>query len=499
MSQFNANFAKISGGTYIDYAPTLDPNVTYSILGVTYTGYNYTPIIQSVTTLREDYPVDDFGFPMMPQASSNYFFQKGAGWYESTPQHRSPEEINYTTSTFTGQNYNIQTQLEPFTYGQKYLERYRNFPFLGKGYTIRQIIDNKKSWAYNEDLIRTSFEGNFNANYQAESDKFVLNVKNVDLFLNPAQGLSYDVWVMCNQYNYPIPQTGLTTPYPSPGGVDWTQINPQPQTSTFFEFAQKFWINMINVRDRLYSFDGKTSGYPLLQKIYWLYLESGQAINVPNDNFTYATMIKYVEGIGGYWMKLVDQMVPATTIWNGGVKYENSIFHRQKFVWRRQAGCQIIPIPCVPCELTSNIFPQDCMSEYASCSYYPTVNNIPTELYYVLGQVLLNSGIDPSNTTCDLNSLITEWYIEVKINGVQMIYQKFFDGLGYGLPGVSSPTSIVWDSAVDTAFTELFNYGFWYSQNGFTITVFNLGCDANDVGNLLEINVGVDYSIQCLS
>ncbi len=39
----------------------------------------------------------------------------------------------------------IQTQLEPFTYGEKYLERFRNFPYLGIGFELEKTIDNKKS------------------------------------------------------------------------------------------------------------------------------------------------------------------------------------------------------------------------------------------------------------------------------------------------------------------------------------------------------------------
>ena len=94
--------------------------------------------------------------------------------------------------------------------------------------------------------------------------------------------------------SYPIPLTGLSNPYPTTGNTDWTVINPKPQQKDFFEFSQTFWNNMINVRNRQVATDGKTSGYPTLQSIYWKYLESGQAINIPNDNFTYQTMIDYV-------------------------------------------------------------------------------------------------------------------------------------------------------------------------------------------------------------
>lgn len=40
-------------------------------------------------------------------------------------------------------------------------------------------------------------------------DRLVLNVKNVDIFMNPAQGLGHDVWYMSRTYNFPIPEEGL--------------------------------------------------------------------------------------------------------------------------------------------------------------------------------------------------------------------------------------------------------------------------------------------------
>ena len=61
-------------------------------------------------------------------------------------------------------------------------------------------------------------------------------------------------------------------------------------------------------------------------------------VNIQNNNFTYQTMTDYVEKIGTYWTKLVEQVVPATTIWNTGTKISNSNFHRQKFIYRRQSG-----------------------------------------------------------------------------------------------------------------------------------------------------------------
>jgi hypothetical protein len=366
--------------------------------------------------------MDEEGYPMAPINSESYFFQKGSGWFEQTPQHRAPEEVNLTNSVFTGSNPNYQTVLVPYSYGQEYLNRFRKFPFMNLGYQLTPTIDNNKSWVDNEVGLRVNLDGNINARYFTEDDKLVLNVKNVDIFLNPAQGLSYDVWSMSRKYNYPIPNQGMNyvqptycdpkpySPYPSRGGVDWTEIVPLPKRKTFFEFAQTFWLNMINVRNRQYSSNGKTGGYPTLESIFWRYLESNETINIPNDNFTYKTMLEYVNGLGDYWIRLIEQMVPATTIWNTGIKLENSIFHRQKFVWRRQEGCELIPTPCKPCSLISNIFTYDCPIESVECPIYPwSVNPQIQSLNGVLGNVL-NSYL--TNNGYTLNGL---WTLELTI------------------------------------------------------------------------------------
>jgi hypothetical protein len=45
-------------------------------------------------------------------------------------------------------------------------------------------------------------------------------------------------------------------------------------------------------------------------------------------------MAKYVKSLGDYWIRIIEQMVPTTTLWTGGIKIENSAFHRDKFVYR---------------------------------------------------------------------------------------------------------------------------------------------------------------------
>jgi len=513
MVEFDTQYASISGGTYVQQTPTLENGNTFTIFGVQYTGFTTSETIYDVNIFRDEFPVDEEGYPLAPLNTEGYFFQIGSGWFEQTPEHRAPTQADPTLNVFTGNNPDYQTVLQPYSYGQEYLNRFRYFPYMDMGYTLTPVIDNNKSWADYETGLRTNFDGGLNSRYLVEDDRLVLNVKNVDLFMNPAQGLAYDVWFMSRQYNYPIPDQGLfyvpptycdptpTSDYPVRGGVDWTEINPQPKRKTFFEFAQTFWLNMINVRNRQFATDGKTGGYPTLASIYWKYLESEQIAGIQNNNFTYQTMMEYVNGIGDYWIRLVEQMIPATTIWNTGTRLENSIFHRQKFVWRRQEGCQIVPVPCKPCELTSTIFRYDCPIEQVECGIYPWESNPQiTGFGGVLGQVMNNylnlNGYTLGN--CDLNSLTTNWYVDLRLNGEPVVQYNFFNGVGYLDPVLSSPSNTDWLNALYTSLNDLKNYGYdYYLTTEDTIVIYNAICSESEVGTNFKLNVGINFNILC--
>jgi len=513
LSQFDTQFAQISGGTYVQQIPILEAGNIFSIFGNTYTGFTTTGDIQDVNITIDEYPMDEYGYPTTPTNSESYFFQMGSGWFEQTPQHRAPEEVDLTNSVFVGNNPNYQTVLLPYSYGQEYLNRYRKFPFMDLGYTLRETIDNNKSWVDNEIGIRTNLDGNFNARYYVSDERLVLNVKNVDLFLNPGQGIAYDIWFMSRQYNYPIPNEGMNyvtptpcdpkpySPYPSRGGVDWTEINPQPKRKTFFEFAQTFWLNTINVRNRQFSSNGKTGGYPTLESIFWRYLQSNETIGIPNDNFSYKTMMEYVNGLGDYWIRLVEQMVPATTIWNTGVRLENSIFHRQKFVWRRQEGCQLMKVPCKPCSITSNLFSHDCPLETVECPIYPWTNH-PTITTFngVLGQLMTNY-LDENGyilNDCDFNGMTSEWFVDLQIDDITVVKYSFFNGVGYSSPIYSVPTGTTYNDGLLIALESLKDYGYdYYLTTTDTVVLSNQVCTVSEQGINFKLNIGINFNILC--
>jgi hypothetical protein len=368
-----------------------------------------------------------------------------------------------------------------------------------EGFKLQKVVDNNKSWLADDDKIRVSTQGDYNAYYFVDNEKLVMNVKNVDIFLNPAQGLVYDVWDQSRRYDYPIPESGLTVGYPVPGGVDWTYVDPKPKKKTFFEFSQTFWQNMINTRNRQYISDGKTGGYPTLQSIWWKYIESEQTVGLPNNKYTYQKLIDYVNGIGPYWTKLVEQMVPATTIWNGGVRLENSVLHKQKFVYRRQRGCQFIPVPVDPCYIISSIFDYTCNSEYVEFYIYPWLNgdinvsNFNGILANRINNMLSSSGLTLNQ--CYQDSVQTEWYVDLRINNQIIIQDSFYNGYGYN----DVPTDSQWRNALIDYLPTLYDYGYTYFLNGNKLTITNLGCVSQNLEETVTLNVGINININCAS
>jgi hypothetical protein len=497
LDQFRTQWAKISGGTYVSQTPTYVPGDLYKIQGQQFTGITVSTTYENVNISLEDYPMNENGFPKAPPDTETFFFQLGAGWYESTPQHRSPDEVQVTGEIFTGQNYDIQTQLQPFSYGQKYLDRFRKFPYMNEGFKLRKTIDNLKTWLSDDNKIRVSRNADYNAYYYVDDEKLVLNVKNIDLFLNPAQGLVYDVWDQSRRYDYPIPESGLSVNYPVPGGVDSTFIKPEPKKKTFFEFYQTFWENMINVRNRQYITDGKTGGYPTLQSVWWKYLESEQTVGLPNNKYTYQKLIDYINGIGPYWIKLVEQMIPATTIWNSGTRLENSVFNKQKFVYRRQRGCEIVPVPANPCYIVSSIFEYDCSTEVVEFGIYPwvngdiTVNSFQAILLNRLNNFLQLLGIQLSQ--CVESSVKSDWYLILKIGDEEIINEFFYTGYGQ----TDAPTNTLWRTTLIEYLPNLYNYGYTFALNANTLTITGMTLTPRNLGELVSLQVGINISVNC--
>ena len=348
---FLNQYQSISGGLATNNVYLQDPMTMATYISSTTESHGF---------IREDYPIDDDGFPTKPRDTSNYYFQRGAGWFEETEEHHGETIIDLENSKLTGCTPSIVTKLNQFSWGgffgdlppgvtsddpgAPYLERFRNFPYMRHmGFGLTPVIDDKKSWATIEDEDEIdriySFENIRYAAYHAHHEKLILNVKNVDIFLNVGQALVYDVWQQSVLSGCPFSGGPLPLPYPQKGGVDDTVTLINAKDYSFKDFTHIFWKTFINVKNRQTIDDGKTGGYPLLQKLYLDYLAQMCGVN---NQYTYTKMVDYAQSLGTYWIRIIEQLVPATTLWQGGVKVENSIFHRDKFTYKHYP---VRPVP----------------------------------------------------------------------------------------------------------------------------------------------------------
>ena len=339
LNKFDYTWQKISGGSY-----TVE-TLSYSNV---FSQYYITSASTTHPFILSDYPIDKLGYPKKPQESENYFFQRGAGWFERTEEHKSEIIIDRDKSTLSGCTPVIKNKFSDFTWGgfwtdgkysntlkAPYLDRFSRFPHMHFGFGLKKVIDDKKSWIRTgpgEKYLRDYSFKSRDATYHTSDERLVLNVKNIDLSLNIGQSLVYDVWKQSAQYNCLFSGGSLPYPFPTSAGT-WDATSPQinAKTEDFKTFLNSFWKVLIDAKNRMTINDGKTGGYPVLQQMYLDYLHDNCG---DKNQYTYTKMIDYAQSMGEYWIRIIEQMVPATTLWMSGLKVQNSVFHRDKFVYR---------------------------------------------------------------------------------------------------------------------------------------------------------------------
>jgi hypothetical protein len=110
----------------------------------------------------------------------------------------------------------------------------------------------------------------------------------------------------------------------------------------------------------------------------------------------------------------------------------------------------------------------------------------------------VNNNIDINND-CLLNTLESEWYIDVRVDGVLILLYEFFNGVGYSNPSLSVPTQNDWVDALNTGLVGLLDYGLDYliNETDQTITIYNNNCLPLNVTQNFELNVGINFDILC--
>ena len=278
-----------------------------TIDGVTYPYYSYyvKSTTGSTTFTMDNYPVDlDTLLPKGVTGSTDYFFQKGSGWYDNTKDHKSPTVLDTELSSgttidgefvLTGRTKTAITKNSAYRYGEDYFDLYRTLPGLDIGYGLESVIDNTQA-----EIVH-------------DNSGLWLNRKNIEVYLSSAQAVDFDIYRKSRDLeltfgtNSLTPQTGVTF-------VEYVNLmlHQQIKNSNVIKYRK----NYITLEDIYQDYISRTNFTP----------------------YTFPDINLFIEKMSPYWSSVVDQIVPSTTLWTGGNLIENNIFGRPKYPYRY--GCQ---------------------------------------------------------------------------------------------------------------------------------------------------------------
>ena len=208
------------------------------------------------------------GFPISPEQNSAMYFQSNGGWYDNDPAHKSP-------STYDS--------------GKQWLDFYRTLGNTQTGNTLVNIM-------YSGVTVGTV---NIPKNLGFTLTKTVDNIKSwvEDINVSGNTGL---LGVYHRYSNYP----GRETDY---SGTTGLVINTK-EVDMFLDFSK-----IITSGNCATTLNSTSSQIP------WLPVTATNYIEGPN----YSHLIEYVDKLDKFWLDIVKQMIPATTIFRVGVVYSN--------------------------------------------------------------------------------------------------------------------------------------------------------------------------------
>lgn len=276
------------------------------------------------------------------------------------------------------------------------------------GFELERIIDNKKSWVnINSGHTREFDFETRETSYSLIHDDAVINSKEIDLEVGPASAIEYDVYNYI--YSHPCLLSGNTEESNFLNLID-TEIS---AITTINEFRNIFNSQLIDAKSsKIYS------SYPTLQAIYERYLNSSQYCTGTTSNaYTYCDMVEFGKLLGNYWVDLIEQVIPATTMWGSTYKYKNSMFDNNRFQYKPYSLNYCKPFDTI-CDVNSgstanvNVIIEDISketnSDYPSCYISPsnstTCNYLQTIDYdnsceYIGRVIIVNAPNDSDDNT----------------------------------------------------------------------------------------------------
>ena len=114
--------------------------------------------------------------------------------------------------------------------------------------------------------------------------------------------------------------------------VNFNDLLTEPiiNATTNEKFDNYLTTELIDAKDR------KTlSGYPTIRALYDRYMHSSTYTGVKSSAYDYTKMDGIANMVGTYWVDVIEQVIPATTIWGSTKIYSNTMFHQQKFMYKK--------------------------------------------------------------------------------------------------------------------------------------------------------------------
>jgi len=169
----------------------------------------------------------------------------------------------------------------------------------------------------------------------------IINTKEVQIQLNSAQAVECDVfewyqlsgtcWVWGTQGSPTFDGNNVPFEYTIPN-CDF--VNPDNITGmTFSEYMEFIYTSNIEPRNRKTNTQSHTTwAYPELKRIYMNYYLLAEP---KSNSLNIKKLESFLDLIAINFEEYVLQLIPATTILNAGsIVYRNTVFHRQRFVYK---------------------------------------------------------------------------------------------------------------------------------------------------------------------
>jgi hypothetical protein len=266
-------------------------------VNVVITGYTNGSYLTGTTTgttvlTRDDYPIDGDGLPRkVTNETEDIFFQKGSGWNDLTLDHRSSDVLDIENSiTENVRVKTIKTKPKDYTYGEDYFNYFRTLSGLDYGFTLEPRIDNVKVSVV-----------------ESETDsKLILNRKNIGVYLSPAQCIDYDIYRQSRDLNL-------------------TFGNLTPQNDLTFEEYLNDAMNQVVTDSNSAKY---YKSYYTLETTYNEYITESSIIP-----YNFNSVNEFINNMSPYWVQIVEQFIPSSTLWTGGNLVENNTFNRSKHTY----------------------------------------------------------------------------------------------------------------------------------------------------------------------